>query len=270
MRGEHIPSQAVAFPKPGSSPHARGTLRCVAADDLVARFIPACAGNTSDGHDPKSASPVHPRMRGEHPLSWISCTRPTGSSPHARGTPPRQARRPTRDRFIPACAGNTYPLLTSQSTQPVHPRMRGEHARGENRLTALVRFIPACAGNTAMADSSGVSFTVHPRMRGEHAGAAADQVAVDGSSPHARGTREFVIIQTQVRRFIPACAGNTIEALRVRVIRSVHPRMRGEHSWGVANIGQTSGSSPHARGTQYRDRLAPRGGRFIPACAGNT
>ena len=149
MRGEH-PVCHVAPGSPfGSSPHARGTQLEAARVQAERRFIPACAGNTSDASRIASRWTVHPRMRGEHAQPDLSFHGVRGSSPHARGTRTSAYRR--------------APPLS------VHPRMRGEHgaassassssdgssphARG-TRLSAPpsrgpLRFIPACAGNTS-------------------------------------------------------------------------------------------------------------------------
>ena len=191
MRGEHNPFEVLAdiesrfIPacagntaalvskiglRRGSSPHARGTRGRPGADIGGLRFIPACAGNTPDFsiHRPRAA--VHPRMRGEHWTNIAIGFGINGSSPHARGTHHRADAIDVRDRFIPACAGNTRNTLITTDQGPVHPRMRGEHqyrkiyehdasgssphargthldSRADNRR---LRFIPACAGNTAV------------------------------------------------------------------------------------------------------------------------
>jgi len=127
MRGEHwYLVRAKCWPY-GSSPHARGTHAAVSVDDLLLRFIPACAGNTGCSRCTLSCSAVHPRMRGEHagtmgagndmfgssrmrgehPYSRPFCWPVHGSSPHARGTRPRPHNFTGSGRFIPACAGNT-------------------------------------------------------------------------------------------------------------------------------------------------------------------
>ncbi len=92
--------------------------------------------------------------------------------------------------------------------------------------------------------------TVHPRMRGEHA-----QVQIGGGT---------------VRRFIPACAGNTLVLTLTARLAAVHPRMRGEHRMGAERLRGGCGSSPHARGTLACIDGRSRFERFIPACAGNT
>ena len=169
MRGEHLKSAAAEARRFGSSPHARGTPRGATFRGVRVRFIPACAGNTSDLRSRREAAAVHPRMRGEHnPLRLISSAT-SGSSPHARGTRDRARVPRAPARFIPACAGNTPGQIALRRTNPVHPRMRGEHrgaasrgslpagssphARGTHDAAEVValsiRFIPACAGNTS-------------------------------------------------------------------------------------------------------------------------
>ena len=132
----------------------------------------------------------------------------------------------------------------------VHPRMRGEHDSLEYSSRVEMRFIPACAGNTA------------------HAAGRVSRAS--GSSPHARGTPFWAPGPHRQVWFIPACAGNTCRGLVAGMVSSVHPRMRGEHA-SVANLWTCpAGSSPHARGTRRPQSCLLRGGRFIPACAGNT
>ena len=50
--------------------------------------------------------------------------------------------------------------------------------------------------------------TVHPRMRGERVFWLVALSMAAGSSPHARGTRQYQETQAAAVRFIPACAGN--------------------------------------------------------------
>ena len=193
-----------------------------------------------------------------------------GSSPRARGTPPLSTPKPTVQRFIPACAGNTRDIESDCLRTSVHPRVRGEHrdvVRADNAgdgssprargtpwvpvsASVLLRFIPACAGNTTCRVTGSLHLTVHPRVRGEHPITKRLYRVAGGSSPRARGTPAQPSQQPRAERFIPACAGNT---------QTMTEQQTTDY-----------GSSPRARGTRagFGQRFADR--RFIPACAGNT
>ena len=106
-------------------------------------------------------------------------------------------------------------------------------------------------------------------MRGERARRQAGLEPEDGSSPHARGTLEDDGQDDAQERFIPACAGNAMDAALIAALEAVHPRMRGERAPFVRACRQPAGSSPHARGTHTGRPVEPEYPRFIPACAGN-
>ena len=127
--------------------------------------------------------------------------------------------------------------------------MRGEHVDDHPVAPRPARFIPACAGNTVYSSTWITSIAVHPRMRGEHSWLTARETESSGSSPHARGTLDFLLADERKFRFIPACAGNTKPAPRSFPALAVHPRMRGEHGGTKTNCELHDGSSPHARGT---------------------
>ena len=109
MRGEHLCVCCVRIAWYGSAPHARGTRYFCMMFIKEPRFSPACAGNTPARLRGPSASPVQPRMRGEHWEQAEDWLQENGSAPHARGTH-RQFEIPApKIRFSPACAGNTRP-----------------------------------------------------------------------------------------------------------------------------------------------------------------
>ena len=91
-------------------------------------------------------------------------------------------------------------------------------------------------------------------MRGEHVPRASTNGAMGGSSPHAWGTLPLKAVLSHRGRFIPTCVGNTPNVCPNPAAIPVHPHMRGEH--GVTNRERVSkiGSSPHAWGTQNRER----------------
>ena len=150
-----------------------------------------------------------------------------GSSPLARGLPPRTTPPPTRQRIIPARAGFTTPRRPGHAAQGDHPRSRGVYAptsttragdRGSSPLArglqaaeqagaAAEGIIPARAGFTWGSVATTALSRDHPRSRG---------VYVDGGAGHSGGGG-----------IIPARAGFT--STRGRLLgRSVdHPRSRG-------------------------------------------
>ena len=274
----------------GSSPRVRGTPLLIPLPPLRRRFIPACAGNTDCSRRRNARRSVHPRVCGEHVQQSGRRSHEAGSSPRVRGTHPLAQPGPADRRFIPACAGNTPAHSSSPSESPVHPRVCGEHGRGRaqagdgpgssprvrgtlvRRAAGPVarRFIPACAGNTFCTPRSSLSGAVHPRVCGEHRWRASSSTGSSGSSPRVRGTLIGVEVHSRPRRFIPACAGNTLLPLLRADQTAVHPRVCGEHRGPPANQTEDDGSSPRVRGTLGLLPQLRRLDRFIPACAGNT
>ena len=129
-------------------PRLRGELiRAAVLKSALERFIPAYAGNssqenlvrvTSNGsspltrgtraHSSQIVTPlsVHPRLRGELPISFTSRIVDTGSSPLTRGTLLRTNCNVIECRFIPAYAGNSIAQVRTTVKYSVHPRLRGE------------------------------------------------------------------------------------------------------------------------------------------------
>ena len=126
-RGEHSIWSFVKPNSDGLSPLARGTRSQEWRWNAQARFIPAGAGNTRVRRRDRSAAPVYPRWRGEHPLSSTSTDSAAGLSPLARGTRDIFEIDGQKWRFIPAGAGNTWGGESSGFCQAVYPRWRGEH-----------------------------------------------------------------------------------------------------------------------------------------------
>ena len=254
------------------------------------RFIPACAGNRVLSAWHPCLSSVHPRVCGEQPSRFQPCSLAAGSSPRVRGTARSLAVANVRDRFIPACAGNSvrfYPIPIHRS---VHPRVCGEQltrlgvlwrcagssprvrgtAHASRCTVAMRRFIPACAGNRIPARNRSSVAPVHPRVCGEQRTAPDAMKFTSGSSPRVRGTGVVVVAVHGVSRFIPACAGNSALATLLMRDPSVHPRVCGEQESRKSSRFETDGSSPRVRGTVGSRPVVDHVARFIPACAGNS
>ena len=91
-----------------------------------------------------------------------------------------------------------------------------------------------------------------------------------GSSPWARGTQVFVVVDFQPVRFIPVGTGNTRFHRQHHLSTAVHPRGHGEHLTFQQRITDRYGSSPWARGTHVSSATQTAALRFIPVGTGNT
>ncbi len=105
--GEHKRDLCAAGQYAGSSPRVRGTQPHEMKRMEVMRFIPACAGNTAFDLWKPAPLTVHPRVCGEHMPPEVGMDLNDGSSPRVRGTRGKAGNKKARNRFIPACAGNT-------------------------------------------------------------------------------------------------------------------------------------------------------------------
>ena len=213
-----------------------------------------------------------------------------GSSPPARGRASRARRRPHAMGFIPACAGESGDPYGRASFRRVRPRLRGGEttcrnvsspaegssppARGRGEQAAchhrVVGFIPACAGESNRGASAPRGTGVHPRLRGGEPQCAEGGSGGEGSSPPARGRGRSDAGKSQTTGFIPACAGERPGPRRTGCARWVHPRLRGGEGTAAATPHTGGGSSPPARGRDFRRLVAHGRQGFIPACAGES
>ena len=187
MCGERTKPSFLVIRSSGSSPRVRGTLRPCGPPSLALRFIPACAGNAFGVTGNQRMTSVHPRVCGERVLRIKTPKVDDGSSPRVRGTLHGDQAKAGKSRFIPACAGNAFPMSTRVWAMAVHPRVCGERCSsvggvgfvggssprvrgtlvlGSLQLT-IFRFIPACAGNAPQRRADRRRLAVHPRVCGE-------------------------------------------------------------------------------------------------------
>ena len=203
-------------------------------------------------------------------MSLVASQNRHGSSPRVRGTVDAPNVLIEHDRFIPACAGNRNTEdLEQQTSGGSSPRVRGT-ASAIFSDPGEARFIPACAGNRAKPSSSKIAKAVHPRVCGEQISRDSHDQFVPGSSPRVRGTGYRRLRGFCWRRFIPACAGNRASWTPDMTRKAVHPRVCGEQENSFCCLRSDSGSSPRVRGTDGEVSFWGDGGRFIPACAGNS
>ena len=172
-----------------------------------------------------------------------------GSSPLTRGKPGACAPGVGWSGLIPAHAGKTRRLRSSQAGGPVHPRSRGENflsviggslSPGSSPLTRGKLFyhgsflfspglIPAHAGKTFEPGGQGLATQAHPRSRGENRVVVRVLAALAGSSPLTRGKHLRVRYPAAQDGLIPAHAGKTALLRRAPLSAAAHPRSRGEN-----------------------------------------
>ena len=147
--------------------------------------------------------------------------------------------------------------------------MRGARLR-TRRLLSRVRIIPAYAGSTESGRSMWPEEKDHPRVCGEHTLEKDGTVPLSQSSPRMRGAHDPAGRPGQGMGIIPAYAGSTSYPIGTEPHTGDHPRVCGEHGYGLANSGVKTGSSPRMRGalTIKYSLTGPDG--IIPAYAGST
>ena len=277
-------------PGQGSSPLARG-LHCKGSGHLRSlRIIPARAGFTLLIVVMHRWGKDHPRSRGVYGVRHRPKLTDRGSSPLARGLPPRSRFRGRGRGIIPARAGFTQSGDVGIIHAVDHPRSRGVYhghrlenprrqgssplarglRRGDYQAAIAGRIIPARAGFTRHGNRRRWRGPDHPRSRGVYVNYEAGNALTQGSSPLARGLPMNVNSGEEKHGIIPARAGFTCPAWFHGATRKDHPRSRGVYlPMTVAQMAK-AGSSPLARGLLSANHMRGPASRIIPARAGFT
>ena len=111
----------------GSSPLTRGKRKRRKGPRNPQRLIPAHAGKTGASVRSLTLLAAHPRSRGENLSKTGASEKVMGSSPLTRGKRAGRARPCVARGLIPAHAGKTLALRTSDHARWAHPRSRGEN-----------------------------------------------------------------------------------------------------------------------------------------------
>ena len=172
----------------GSSPLARGLRERLARGLERIRIIPARAGFTSRRSPRTTLSRDHPRSRGVYAAETAATAMTQGSSPLARGLPDQR-----------------MPEFKAHGSSPL---ARGllEH---DSRRQEPSGIIPARAGFTARHVRLLGRVPDHPRSRGVYESSVPHLTPEAGSSPLARGLREYERVACRQHGIIPARAGFT-------------------------------------------------------------
>ena len=289
-RGVYPAVFAATYGRAGSSPLARGLPLLGGLGGPQGRIIPARAGFTRRRRGRPRSAGDHPRSRGVYRPCGCAGPARGGSSPLARGLPPRGTPRDHPRRIIPARAGFTRAGRRAWRPPADHPRSRGVYqseladgwgALGSSPLArglplptledvGLLGIIPARAGFTRDRGEWAGRARDHPRSRGVYLAGAGARPSRTGSSPLARGLPDARHPLGAVVGIIPARAGFTDSRCPRRIRRGDHPRSRGVYTNPAAPPPSPTGSSPLARGLLPLPGRPVAGPRIIPARAGFT
>ena len=253
---------------PGLSPRVRGNRQRLAAADMAAGSIPACAGEPRARPVCGDTGQVYPRVcGGTHGAANLD-GHPVGLSPRVRGNPGAGVLQSPANGSIPACAGEpcragncarcgeVYPRVCGGtrccarprgSSDGLSPRVRGNPSAAL-RTIVWWRSIPACAGEPARFENQDVVPKVYPRVCG--------------------GTLRRRSEAGRCRGSIPACAGEPRAKMPRYCSRAVYPRVCGGTIGVCALRYRHNGLSPRVRGNRRSLLRQPPGCRSIPACAG--
>ena len=121
------------------------------------------------------------------------------------------------------------------------------------RRSGPPRIIPARAGFTAAQTAGHTYDQDHPRSRGVYTTRRSRGPETRGSSPLARGLPMTVAVLESKDGIIPARAGFTSWRNSDRSPSGDHPRSRGVYSCRFLTPVTATGSSPLARGLQYKE-----------------
>ena len=252
----------------GLSPRARGNRPTFLIAIIRTRSIPACAGDPVTLFFRAEAVRVYPRVRGgtRLPARWL--LRQAGLSPRARGNLEEPLEDGTRNRSIPACAGepaeNRRPCLPGR----VYPRVRGGTGRSRQRRWPWRGLSPRARGNlTGCCRTASRSGSI-PACAGEPLAELCQHTHRQGLSPRARGNPSPPCAQLARSWSIPACAGEPVEESSLSPRKGVYPRVRGGTSSTRWQALGEAGLSPRARGNLPVFYPPVHAQGSIPACAG--
>ncbi len=268
----------------------RGARKWASASRRGLRIIPAYAGSTTWALPSSSRSWDHPRVCGEHRISFVVVLALPGSSPRMRGALEVEPHLSGAPGIIPAYAGSTWNDGSAGSKGQDHPRVCGEHFQKDFKRNsnigssprmrgarAAIRgprdapgIIPAYAGSTIFKIVIEWIVKDHPRVCGEHPMTERRRQSNRGSSPRMRGAPGRRTRPSRRLGIIPAYAGSTHCHRPPRLVRRDHPRVCGEHPRAPPPARRYSGSSPRMRGAPDAEEPIRVDNGIIPAYAGST
>ena len=154
----------------------------------------------------------------------------------------------TTQRFTPTCVGKMICFALPSVVHSVHPHVRGEDVRWEER--------------------TGRAAAVHPHVRGEDEMNDATVLTINGSPPRVWGRCRRRRRSVEEPRFTPTCVGKMHIAVVFAAKSPVHPHVRGEDGGFPGRVNPEFGSPPRAWGRFHHVLDETGQGRFTPTCVG--
>ena len=234
----------------GLSPHGRGKPRRAIQERQARRSIPARAGETVATSNQRTAPAVYPRTGGGNCAGQPVPSSRTGLSPHGRGKHVPGGKQRPAQRSIPARAGETGSGSAAGIANRVYPRTGGGNRYTPQVVLPSPGLSPHGRGKPLPTRSICGWTRVYPRTGGGNLDGTGLPTGVRGLSPHGRGKHSANPHFVQLKRSIPARAGETEPAAHQQPLPKVYPRTGG--------------------GNRVAGWLGALGLRSIPARAGET
>ena len=270
------------------SPLVRGNLPWESIREGEEVAIPACAGEPLVGVSGQTITKGYPRLYGGTASFAGALPAFAGLSPPVRGNRASLQFCDSPRRSIPACVGEPTIAIPDTRTLRVYPRLCGgthhRHSRHPN-LAGLsppvwgnppspfptpepCGSIPACAGEPPLALVVPGCSEVYPRLCGGTRVQGRRPRGPGGLSPPVRGNQELILKRLNIKRSIPACAGEPVVAPRLIRGFEVYPRLCGGTIFRKQMRPTANGLSPPVRGNLSLADLPAAARGSIPACAG--
>ena len=272
----------------GLSPRGRGNLHHVPGGPAADRSIPAWAGQPIVTVSPTIGSPVYPRVGGATTGVYEGNYQGNGLSPRGRGNQLLDHRQQSRQRSIPAWAGQpttrpptaavaaVYPRVGGATSGPGVPRetLIGLSPRGRGNLAGRplqvgrCGSIPAWAGQPPACGFPWHGRKVYPRVGGATFQRRVSSARDAGLSPRGRGNLGPLRPTHRTKWSIPAWAGQPVEQVLAGLQGWVYPRVGGATGLVRLQVVGRLGLSPRGRGNRVAGPVGGHGDGSIPAWAG--
>ena len=190
-------------------------------------------------------------MRGNHSRIHVLHT-VDRTIPACAGEPSQGVNRATRAKDYPrVCGGTKLTPNPARLTYGLSPRVRGNPCQAW-KILCQFGTIPACAGEPGTDCMISLRTRDYPRVCGGTYVLGLLVLAVSGLSPRVRGNLSYISELKDIKRTIPACAGEPILYFGKFQSSQDYPRVCGGTSSTWVLSPTLVGLSPRVRGNHCR------------------